>query len=372
MEATEFDHLPVKGIKTRWFSIAMLNNRRVWPNQTWLVAEIPEQNGSLMVTWRSLILTGFNRPSHVWTRKIREWWWSHPNFVRFADMPEISKYFQLLACEGPSVSGQKNSQPSQKNQNIIENLHWKPASCSSQRFWSEATSSFTAPASAACLAAVFEPAVRLARAPAAKWPAWGWRNKGTSLETRPFFSNLSRSLATKAKFSKPIEAPTRDHLRCRWCSKSWNRSKCYTHTYIYMYINILLYTILLHIIIYYILLYTIIATIVLRLPPFWHPPPSNCHHLHALTSRGICYPLLLFTVLQYLLPVYHHFVQLPRLWPSRNCQAKTTRPQVLPTLWLIRVKLHVTPKVPARELHVLEHSWVRASSCSKEKPTWLR
>mmetsp|Transcript_70647 Transcript_70647/g.155845 ORF Transcript_70647/g.155845 Transcript_70647/m.155845 type:complete len:300 (-) Transcript_70647:418-1317(-) len=80
-------------------------------------------------------------------------------------------------------------------------------SCSSQRFCSEAASSFTAPASAACLAAVFEPAVRLARAPAAKWPAWGWRNKGTSLETRPFFSNLSRSLATKAKFSKPIEAP---------------------------------------------------------------------------------------------------------------------------------------------------------------------
>ena len=279
-------------------------------------------------------------------------------------------------AKAPVSVGKKNRQPSQRNQNIIQNLHWKPASCSSQRFCSEATSSFTAPASAACLAAVFEPAVRLARAPAAKWPAWGWRNNKTSLETRPFFSNLSRSLATKAKFSKPIEAP-RDHLWWRWCSKSWNRSKCYIHTYsIYIYMNMYKHIAICYIYIityyYYILLYTTIATIVFRLPPFWHPPPSNCHHLHALTSTGICYPLLLFTVLQYLLPVYYHFVQPPGLWPSRNCQAKTTRPQVLPTLWLIRVKLHVTPKVPARELHVLEQSWVRASSCSKEKPTWLR
>ena len=105
--------------------------------------------------------------------------------------------------------------------------------------------------------------------------------------------------------------------------------------YIYMYINIYCYILYYYILLFniiYILLYTIIATIVFRLPPFWHPPPSNCHHLHALTSTGFCYPLLLFTVLQYLLPVYHHFVQPPCLWPSRNCQAKTTRPQVLPTL----------------------------------------
>ena len=108
------------------------------------------------------------------------------------------------------VSMKKKSQlnSSKKKQNILENLHRKPSSYSSQRFCSESTSSFTAPASVACLAAVFEPAVRLAKAPAAKWPAWGWRSRGTSLETRPFFSNLSRSLATKAKFSKPIEAPT--------------------------------------------------------------------------------------------------------------------------------------------------------------------
>ena len=29
------------------------------------------------------------------------------------------------------------------------------------------------------------------------------------------------------------------------------------------------------------------------------------------------------------------------------------------------------PRVLARELHALERSWVRASSCSREKPTWF-